>query len=446
MAIGRKFKNERNSSRSRVEYANGKNHEHKCENQQFVPGTCYTRPDGISHEDFMEDLIEELDMPSTIRAGLLGRDSGLCHMHYMVSLPEGETLSMTQWGEALKIFMEELGYDADYKYCGNIHNDTGKQHMHILANRTSMDTGYLLNEGNDFEKIMEACRKIEQKFGLTVVANPEETWGVELTEREIRQSLESDNPELHWKHQMIARIATAVERTQAKGGDMIDLVRALKKAEVGVEFTVKENKIIGISYEFKDKKISGRNLKRSRCTFQALCDREGIRFSESLVPALSRIAKIRDGKSAAAEREEKYIGDRKKIDPRLEYELSHAASLRPTLVRNQKYFAIAVNADNFRRQLVTKHLTPTRTIGKTMYFSFTKPTFKSVSDDIEIRKMLEFMRGMMEMIQALLGGIRCDISLQHDFYPSVEDGPRYRLSTKKDVCAQKKPEDIELTM
>ncbi|BCX67225.1 relaxase/mobilization nuclease domain-containing protein [Pseudomonas izuensis] len=434
MTIGRKFKNETNSSRTRVKYVFGINHEHKCEHAKFLGGNVTTVAGiGKPLEDLIDSLVEEMDSPSTIRAGLLGKGPGMCHTHYAVSIAPGEHLDLPDWRNVAIEVMEALGYNQNYKWFAQLHEDTDKEHIHILGNRTSMETGYLLDEGNDYRKMMEVLRLIEIKYGLQITAMPEDTWGIQLRETEIGPIMRSENPEPHWKHALIARIANAVEKTTVNNGNIVDFVKHLKKSGVGVEFSIKDGDIVGISYDFKKNKISGRKLKRSRCTFQALTINEGILYDKILIPSIQKFAKTRDEKShkREREREEIYNGARKAIDYRIKYELSYDAVKKSTAYKSKNgYFAIRVEADKFRRPMIASRITPSRVLDNNFFFSFQKPTREEITWDQYRRLVESVMASAFNMMQEVLTGIKYKIETEMDFIATEEDGPRYKISDK----------------
>lgn len=431
MAAGRKFKNETGSSRPRVEYVFGKHHEHKCEKATFLGGNVTTILNGQSKTEFIEELIEEMDSPIAIRAGLLSKGPGMCHTHYSISLAPNETLTVPEWKNVTREVMEALGYDENYKWFAERHNDTDLDHAHMLGNRISMEDGKMLGEGNDYQVMMEALRVIELKYGITIMEMPEDTWGVHLRDDEVSRMMKAENPELHWKHMLIARIAGAVKETNDRNGDMLDFVNNLRKKEVNVELTMREGNIIGIAYEFKGNKVSGRKLKRQRCTFNALIDREGIRYEQNLIQGLQSVAKIRDEKSRSRDAEIKHLGARKAIDDRIKYELSYEASIKSTGYKSRNgYFAIVVRADKYRRSMITSRMTPSRIIGNNFFFSFQKPTRDQISWERYGRLIASIMASTFNMMQETLTGIKFEIETEMEFIASEEDGPRYKVSVE----------------
>lgn len=417
--ISRKFANEKGSSKTRVEYVFGKGHEHKCEQVEFVGGNVFGSTP--------EELTEEMDMPCDLRKAATGKDSGKCHMHYMLSLAPGETLHAQQWREILFRTMSALGYTEDHKFFGELHRDTDNEHMHIIANRISMSDYKLLSESNDYEVLMGVCREIEQEYGLQVVPMPHETFGVNLTREEVEASQKSGD--VAWKHKVIARVATALERTQERGGNMLDFIALLRKAEIGVELTTdRSGKPTGISYKFEGKSISGRALKRSRFTWQNLIKREGIHYDESMLQELQKAVRTRDAEPA----------QRPGPQPTPHKGL-FVSSERPKVKTNK--FAIVIQADRLRRTAISRILEPTYTKGNQLFYVFDQQE-KLRRDQLQLKIMnesaLRMARAAMQLVEAILSMFRCQIDI--DYSPDDVPGPLYSL--KKET---EKPK-LELTL
>lgn len=454
--IARKFRSERNSSRTRVEYAFGKNHEHKCENAVFIGGNVFSSE--------IEDLIAEMDLPTRMRVAAIGKDSGLCHTHYMLSAAPGELLSDADWRFAMNYAMEMLGYTKDHKYFGVMHNDTDAQHAHILGNRTSIDTHMLLSERNDYEMLMQACRDLEMKFGLRVVPMPHETWGSELEPQEItkmeKDRSEGRTPEIPWRIALVVRVEDAIERTKLEYGSIIDLAKHLRKNGVNVQFTkAVDGNIKGISYEFRGKTISGRKLKKARCTFQKLTDPafEGIRYDQSMLQELQKISTEREGKSTEEIKQEK-LEKRRSGNRRLPegIELTNIASLHSTQKgslsskdswrQKQRFFAIHVEADRFRRSLVHSLMKPTRVENGVSIYVF-KKTYREVKNEIDTKNMLALMNAIIDLLKTVFRSIECKISLIQEYELCRDDVSIYQgKKIDKNCKAQQKIKDLHLEM
>lgn len=407
--ISRKFANEKGSSKNRVEYVFGKGHEHKCEKAEFLGGNVISKD--------IEELIEEMDAPCHLRKAATGKDSGKCHTHYMLSLAPGETLQAHEWREILFKTMTALGYTEDHKFFGELHKDTEKEHMHICGNRISMRNYKLLSESNDYDTLMNVCREIEQEHGLQVVPMPNQTWGVNLTREEVEASQKSG--EVAWKHKLIARVATAIERTHETNGNMLDFVKLLKRANVYVQLTTDaKGNPRGISFEFEGKSKSGETLKGTRFTWQKLTTQEGLYYDKSMLQELQKIVGTRD-----AEPKEK-PGPKPTAHKGL-----HITNER---IKKGRAFAIVVYTDRLRRTAISRLLEPSYSRGNKLFYLF-QTNEKMTRNEVQMKIMAENAARMAEtalrLIQAILSAFGCKIEV--DYVPEETDGALYSLEAPR---------------
>ncbi len=85
-------------------------------------------------------------------------------LHFSLSAPDGERLTDEQWKEAAQTAMKELDLE-DHQYVVTRHTDAGHDHIHIVANRIGPD-GKAWSDSNDYARIKEASRAVENKLGL----------------------------------------------------------------------------------------------------------------------------------------------------------------------------------------------------------------------------------------------------------------------------------------
>jgi Relaxase/Mobilisation nuclease domain. len=91
-------------------------------------------------------------------------------MHISLRLAPGETLSKGQLTEIAQACAEEFKFDKNQYVCV-LHKDTREPHIHIVANRVGYD-GRAVNLSNNYRKMANFCRSMEQKYGLQQVLNP----------------------------------------------------------------------------------------------------------------------------------------------------------------------------------------------------------------------------------------------------------------------------------
>lgn len=92
--------------------------------------------------------------------------------HIVLALQSGETLTVDQWHEAVKIYIDEMGY-GNCTWMSAMHQDTDQEHAHIaLCNISNKPPHNSINPSNKYRLSALARNKIEEKFGLNHTANP----------------------------------------------------------------------------------------------------------------------------------------------------------------------------------------------------------------------------------------------------------------------------------
>lgn len=91
-------------------------------------------------------------------------------LHITLSLAPGEKLGSHQLTELVNECAKDLGFEKN-QFLSVLHNDTSHQHLHIVSNRIGFD-GKTLSDSNNYQKIAKFCRRMEEKFGLQKVSNP----------------------------------------------------------------------------------------------------------------------------------------------------------------------------------------------------------------------------------------------------------------------------------
>lgn len=72
------------------------------------------------------------------------------------------------------------------------HNDTEHDHIHIIANRVSMD-GAVVSESNDYKRHEEIMRKLEKQYCLQQVVSSEKVMKRAPKKQEIEFALRTEN-------------------------------------------------------------------------------------------------------------------------------------------------------------------------------------------------------------------------------------------------------------
>lgn len=111
----------------------------------------------------VSDLTDEFKTVSSFR-----QDIKKPVFHAFLSLPKNEHLTDEQWQEIAKDYLKEMNIDIDkHQYICVRHNDTDKEHIHIVANRVGLDGSVWLGQHSAFNTIA-ACERLEVKHCLTI--------------------------------------------------------------------------------------------------------------------------------------------------------------------------------------------------------------------------------------------------------------------------------------
>jgi hypothetical protein len=298
--IGKIFPKSSGSFKKRIRYIFGcTKHDHEISQIVTIDSNCISRDPlpailAGSEDDIME-MIQEFDQVEILRQMSIDSNKPIKPvLHAMLSLRPGESLTASQWRTAVRKYMTDLGFTENCKYVAVMHRDKDHEHVHIVANRISLDEGFpMVKDSNERTVSMSSVSDIEDMFGLKKAPRPSETWGVAITHAQLQASIRDND--LPLKHKMIAKIAGAIEQTRSIDGDMFDFVRLLKKQRVYLHLTLDgEGQPKGISYEFDGKHISGRQLKRSRLTWNKLITQEGINYDPETIRELQDEIERRD--------------------------------------------------------------------------------------------------------------------------------------------------------
>ncbi|MFS7629884.1 relaxase/mobilization nuclease domain-containing protein [Klebsiella pneumoniae] len=222
---GKSFKN-------RVDYILKDDHDFICSNMS-------------SDYNNVSDLTDEFKTVSSFR-----QDIKKPVFHAFLSLPKDEKLTDEQWQEIAKDYLKEMNIDIEkHQYICVRHNDTDKEHIHIVANRIGLDGSVWLGQHSAFNTIA-ACERLEVKHGLTITQGlkGQKSDVSAPTKNEIEQALRIGEKPARIVLQNALQAAlvgkpdlsTFVERLQAVGIEPAFNV-ASTGSVAGVSFGIKNN-------------------------------------------------------------------------------------------------------------------------------------------------------------------------------------------------------------
>ncbi|ELY4394013.1 relaxase/mobilization nuclease domain-containing protein, partial [Cronobacter sakazakii] len=170
--------------------------------------------------------------------------------HAFLSLPKGDHLTDEQWQEIAKDYLKEMNIDIEkHQYICVRHNDTDKEHIHVVANRIGLDGSVWHGQHSAFNTIA-ACERLEIKHDLTITKSLQGQKSDVLapTKNEIEQALRSGEKPSRIVLQNALQAAmvgkpdleTFIDRLQAVGIEAAFNVASTGNV-AGVSFGIKQN-------------------------------------------------------------------------------------------------------------------------------------------------------------------------------------------------------------
>lgn len=175
--------------------------------------------------------------------------------HCSLALPVGERISDEKWAKIAEKFMEEMEFTSLNQYTVLKHEDTDKQHIHIIANRIGLD-GNLWYGKMEALKAINITQKLEKEFNLTITAGLENRTGKKsLTKGEIEMTIRTG--EAPAKQILQNTIDTALSSKQS----IFAFIEKLENAGIkAIPNVAKTGKMNGFSFEIGGVYFKGSQL------------------------------------------------------------------------------------------------------------------------------------------------------------------------------------------
>lgn len=221
---GRSFKN-------RVGYILKDDHSFICSNMS-------------ADKNNVSDLTDEFKAVSSFR-----QDIKKPVFHAFLSLPKNEHLTDEQWQEIAKDYLKEMNIDIDkHQYICVRHNDTDKEHIHIVANRVGLDGSVWLGQHSAFNTIA-ACERLEIKHGLTI------TKGLQGQKSDVSAPTKAEIEQALRKGEKPARIVlqNALQAAMVGKPDLETFIDRLQAVGIDPAFNVASTgNVAGVSFGIKN--------------------------------------------------------------------------------------------------------------------------------------------------------------------------------------------------
>lgn len=230
---GKSFKN-------RVDYILKDDHDFICSNM-------------ASDYNNVSDLTDEFKIVSSFR-----QDIKKPVFHAFLSLPKNEHLTDERWQEIAKDYLKEMNIDIEkHQYICVRHNDTDKEHIHIVANRVGLDGSVWLGQHSAFNTIA-ACERLEIKHGLTI------TKGLQGQKSDVSAPTKAEIEQALRTGEKPARLVLQASLQAAMTGkpDLETFVERLQAVGIEPRFNVASStgNVAGVSFSVGDVAFKGSQL------------------------------------------------------------------------------------------------------------------------------------------------------------------------------------------
>lgn len=230
---GKSFKN-------RVDYILKDDHDFICSNM-------------ASDYNNVSDLTDEFKTVSSFR-----QDIKKPVFHAFLSLPKNEHLTDEQWQEIAKDYLKEMNIDIEkHQYICVRHNDTDKEHIHIVANRIGLDGSVWHGQHSAFNTIA-ACERLEVKHDLTI------TKGLQGQKSDVSAPTKAEIEQALRVGEKPARLVlqNALQAALVGKPDLETFVERLQAVGIEPRFNVASNtgNVAGCSFSVGDVAFKGSQL------------------------------------------------------------------------------------------------------------------------------------------------------------------------------------------
>jgi len=192
--------------------------------------------------------------------------------HVSLSAAPGEQLTTEQWQQVADDYLKGMGFD-DSQYIVTRHTDTAHDHVHILANRVTLDGG-VVSDSQDYRRQESLMRELEQRHGLTPVRSSAEAERKPLTQPEIEKAIRtSEEPPRQALQRLVSEAASDAPSAS---------VFAERLHDAGVEVRpniASTGRLSGFSFGYDGVTFSGSKLGRS-FTWKNLQAQHGVHYEQ----------------------------------------------------------------------------------------------------------------------------------------------------------------------
>lgn len=179
-------------------------------------------------------------------------------MHFAISLAPGEWLKDHQWRSLGKDYLERMGYDNN-QYILVKHTDTpNHEHVHLIVNRVRW-SGTAVNDSWDYYRSQRVVRELEAQYQLMPVRASWEPFSERLPQENDLQ-LPDLPAQTQRRMELQDQLRSEVNQALATRLDLERFIAQLESRAVQVKVTHRQQKAVGIAFDFEGEHFTGRQL------------------------------------------------------------------------------------------------------------------------------------------------------------------------------------------
>lgn len=175
--------------------------------------------------------------------------------HTSLALPPAESLTDEQWKEVGRKYLQHMGFNNN-QYVIARHTDAEHTHVHILANRISLD-GKLVSDSKDYHRQEQIMRLLEKEYNLTPVPPSKEALRRAPSKGELECALKTGKASAKMVLQKL------VDKALKDSPGYTEFTSSLESSGVNtIPNMASTGRISGISFQYEGVTMKGSDLGR----------------------------------------------------------------------------------------------------------------------------------------------------------------------------------------
>tara|TARA_R110002051_G_scaffold226503_3_gene289163 strand:- start:1572 stop:2594 length:1023 start_codon:yes stop_codon:yes gene_type:complete len=217
--------------------------------------------------------------------------------HVSLNLPPHEKMNDKNFVSMGLDYLKGMGFD-DNQYIIYRHDDQSHQHIHIVANRVKY-SGDLVSDSKDYNRSELLVRKLEKKYGLSLLSDEPLERRAALTQKEIEKALRTGTVPI--KVTLQNQLLEALKRSK----NIEEFIYQMQSREISPKFNVSKTtgRVSGVSFSYEGVIYKGSSLGRQYSWNNIIKQIDYEQIRDRAVILQTNSAEQRDFKGIGADKE-----------------------------------------------------------------------------------------------------------------------------------------------